>query len=181
MKRWKMLSIPFHNLNEVPKINPFSQVAYSRFIKVSAHKHLEQSYENASKEPALYTGYFTMNKINQVQDTYLSFHGWGKGIAFVNEFNIGRYWPSFGPQCNLYIPAAILQHGKIVLVWIISFLFYIFVQLLSVLMYNFAALNQIIFRQCYVLHLCGFCFKPRQDLPVFPFMRFQNLALPAKV
>ncbi|GAV90568.1 Glyco_hydro_35 domain-containing protein [Cephalotus follicularis] len=116
MKRWKMLSIPFHNLNEVPKINPFSHVAYSRFIKVSVHKHLEQRYENASKEPALYTGYFTINKINQVQDTYLSFRGWGKGIAFVNEFNIGRYWPSFGPQCNLYIPAPILQHGENVLV-----------------------------------------------------------------
>ena len=40
LKRWKMISIPFHNLNEVPKFNHVIQVA-SEFPKVSAHKKLE--------------------------------------------------------------------------------------------------------------------------------------------
>jgi len=31
-------------------------------------------------------------------DTYLAVHGWGKGIAWVNGFNLGWYWPSLGPQ-----------------------------------------------------------------------------------
>lgn len=49
--------------------------------------------ESLSKEPAFFTGRFSIDKVNQVKDTYISFSGWGKGIAFVNEFNIGRYWP----------------------------------------------------------------------------------------
>jgi beta-galactosidase len=45
------------------------------------------------KEPALFAGEFSINSEEEIKDTYLSFNGWGKGVAFVNEFNIGRYWP----------------------------------------------------------------------------------------
>lgn len=31
-----------------------------------------------------------------------------KGVAFVNGINIGRYWPSVGPQITLYVPALFL-------------------------------------------------------------------------
>lgn len=31
-----------------------------------------------------------------------------KGVAFVNGINIGRYWPSAGPQVTLYVPASFL-------------------------------------------------------------------------
>ena len=31
-------------------------------------------------------------------DTFLQLDGWTKGIAFVNGFNLGRYWPVMGPQ-----------------------------------------------------------------------------------
>ena len=37
--------------------------------------------------------------------------GWGKGAAFVNDFNIGRFW-EIGPQKRLYIPAPLLKKGK---------------------------------------------------------------------
>ncbi|XP_031263428.1 beta-galactosidase 17 isoform X1 [Pistacia vera] len=113
---WKMYSIPFHNLNEVPKINPIIQVASSGSIQQSARKKLEHKHGTISKEPAFFAGRFSIDKVNQVKDTYISFSGWGKGIAFVNEFNIGRYWPSFGPQCNLYVPAPILHDGENVVV-----------------------------------------------------------------
>ena len=46
------------------------------------------------------------------QKTFISFSGWDKGIAFVNEFNIGRFWPSTGPQCNLCVPTPVLRHGE---------------------------------------------------------------------
>lgn len=45
------------------------------------------------KEPALFAGEFSINSTEEIEDTYLSFNGWGKGVAFINEFNIGRYWP----------------------------------------------------------------------------------------
>lgn len=35
---------------------------------------------------------FTL-KSNEIADTYLDPSTWGKGIAFINGFNLGRYWP----------------------------------------------------------------------------------------
>ncbi|KAJ6348262.1 hypothetical protein OIU76_004684 [Salix suchowensis] len=113
---WKMIPIPFHNLNEVPKINAIIQVALSRSITVSTQTGLKDKSGNVSEVPAFFTGHFFIENADQIQDTFISFSGWGKGIAVVNDFNIGRYWPSFGPQCNLYVPAPILRHGENVLV-----------------------------------------------------------------
>jgi len=31
-----------------------------------------------------------------------------QGVAFVNGFNLGRYWPVAGPQVTLYVPAGVL-------------------------------------------------------------------------
>ncbi|EEF34963.1 beta-galactosidase, putative [Ricinus communis] len=110
---WRMISLPLHNLNEVPKINPIIQAVHST---LSTRTKLEDYPRSFSIEPAFYTGYFFIEKEDQVKDTFISFSGWGKGIAFVNDFNLGRYWPSFGPQCNLYVPSPVLRHGKNVLV-----------------------------------------------------------------
>lgn len=35
-----------------------------------------------------------------------------KGQAFVNGFNLGRYWPAVGPQETLYVPSSVLYPGK---------------------------------------------------------------------
>jgi len=44
--------------------------------------------------------------------------GWHKGVLFINGFNVGRYWPTEGPQKTLYVPATFLkgncQENKIV-------------------------------------------------------------------
>ncbi|KAG2728794.1 hypothetical protein I3760_01G220900 [Carya illinoinensis] len=113
LHQWKMVSIPLNNLNKVLRANPIIQVAYSELTKTSARR---KAKENVSEEPAFYAGHFSIDNVNHVKDTFISFRGWGKGIAFVNEFNIGRYWPMKGPQCNLYVPAPILQHGENVVV-----------------------------------------------------------------
>ena len=34
-----------------------------------------------------------------------------QGIAWVNGFNLGWYWPAKGPQVTLYIPGPLLQRG----------------------------------------------------------------------
>ncbi|KAK7854829.1 beta-galactosidase 17 [Quercus suber] len=111
LQGWKMLSFPFNNLNEVPKTNPV--IAYSGSIEKSARR---KAKENVSKEPSFYAGHFSIDKENDIKDTFISFNGWGKGIAFVNEFNIGRYWPMRGPQCSLYVPAPVLKQGENVVV-----------------------------------------------------------------
>lgn len=50
-------------------------------------------------------------KIGEVADTFLDMSGWGKGAAYVNGFNIGRFW-EIGPQKRLYIPAPLLKKGR---------------------------------------------------------------------
>ena len=43
-------------------------------------------------------------------DLYLCTEEWGKGVAWINGFNLGRYW-SRGPQRTLYVPGPILRTG----------------------------------------------------------------------
>ncbi|KAK7110756.1 hypothetical protein V1264_014580 [Littorina saxatilis] len=42
-------------------------------------------------------------------DTFLDMRPWAKGQAFVNDFNLGRYWPQEGPQVTLYVPAPVFS------------------------------------------------------------------------
>ncbi|EDW03037.1 beta-galactosidase [Drosophila grimshawi] len=59
--------------------------------------------------PIAYTGSF---EVTEVGDTYLNTAGWGKGVAYVNGFNLGRYWPLGGPQITLYVPNELLKVGQ---------------------------------------------------------------------
>jgi beta-galactosidase len=58
--------------------------------------------------PALYAGIFNVNSMG---DIFLDMQAWGKGIVFVNGYNLGRYW-NVGPQQTLYLPGAFLKKGK---------------------------------------------------------------------
>ncbi|XP_014473975.1 PREDICTED: beta-galactosidase isoform X2 [Dinoponera quadriceps] len=60
--------------------------------------------------PVFLRGHFTVT--GQPLDTFLDTGGWGKGMAFVNGYNLGRYWPSVGPQITLYVPAPYLRTGN---------------------------------------------------------------------
>jgi beta-galactosidase len=44
-------------------------------------------------------------------DLFLDTRSWGKGVAFVNGFALGRYWTR-GPQHTLYVPGAQLRAGR---------------------------------------------------------------------
>ncbi|MDE5680446.1 MAG: beta-galactosidase, partial [Lachnospiraceae bacterium] len=44
-------------------------------------------------------------------DTFLDTEGFAKGCAFINGFNLGRFW-EIGPQKRLYIPAPLLKKGR---------------------------------------------------------------------
>lgn len=64
--------------------------------------------------PQILLGHFEVT--GKPRDTYLNTANWGKGVAFVNDHNLGRYWPLIGPQMTLYVPAAYLKEGKNTLV-----------------------------------------------------------------
>lgn len=58
--------------------------------------------------PAFFKGTFAL-KSNEIDDTFLHVKGWSKGVAFLNGFNLGRYWPTVGPQITLYTPAHLFK------------------------------------------------------------------------
>ena len=58
-------------------------------------------------QPAFYAFDFEMKAL---KDTYLDLSGFGKGLAFVNGVNIGRFW-NVGPTLSLYIPHSLLKEG----------------------------------------------------------------------
>jgi beta-galactosidase len=61
----------------------------------------------AQQAPMLSAGSFRLEK---PEDTYLDMSAWGKGCAWVNGHNLGRYW-YIGPQQTLYVPAEWLRRG----------------------------------------------------------------------
>lgn len=54
-------------------------------------------------------------EVDEPGDTFLDFAGFGKGCAFVNGTNIGRFW-DVGPQRRLYLPAPFLKKGRNVII-----------------------------------------------------------------
>ncbi|MES2263006.1 MAG: beta-galactosidase family protein [Pseudomonadota bacterium] len=48
--------------------------------------------------------------VEQPGDCFLDLPGWRKGVAWINGFNLGRYWER-GPQTALYLPAPLLRQG----------------------------------------------------------------------
>lgn len=83
---WEMYKIP---MTSVPSMEKLS------------------SAEKAGR-PAFYSGLF---ELKQTGDVFLDMRGWGKGIVFVNGYNLGRYWKA-GPQQTLYLPGCWLKIGK---------------------------------------------------------------------
>ncbi|KAJ5438359.1 beta-calactosidase [Penicillium daleae] len=59
--------------------------------------------------PMWYHGSFENKHNGQAADTYLAISGI-KGQAYVNGFNLGRYW-MVGPQQQLYVPGSLLKNG----------------------------------------------------------------------
>ncbi|KAL1433065.1 hypothetical protein MTO96_002037 [Rhipicephalus appendiculatus] len=46
-------------------------------------------------------------------DTFLRPDQKTKGIAFLNGFNLGRYWPARGPQKTLYVPRTLFRKKNV--------------------------------------------------------------------
>ena len=59
-------------------------------------------------QPAFYR--YSLN-IDDLEDTYLNMTGFGKGVVFINQQNIGRFWEK-GPHLSLYVPKGYLKKGE---------------------------------------------------------------------
>ena len=83
---WKMYKMP---MSEMPNVDALPSA-------------------NTKGMPTLYAGTFNLDTTG---DTFLNMETWGKGIVFVNGFNLGRYWKR-GPQQTLYLPGCLLKKGE---------------------------------------------------------------------
>ncbi|MGT2757144.1 beta-galactosidase [Streptococcus ovuberis] len=50
-------------------------------------------------------------ELDELEDTFLDLEGFGKGVAFINRVNLGRFW-QVGPILSLYIPKGYLKKGR---------------------------------------------------------------------
>jgi len=75
--------------------------------QLEAMPNQNRSYRRST--PTFFTGNFTLPMGKAINDTFLRVDGFGKGVAFVNGFNLGRYWPLVGPQITLYSPANLFK------------------------------------------------------------------------
>ncbi len=97
------------------KINDHRQFGYEIYPLPLDEKQIAEIDFNSGyteNTPAFYRFDF---KTDEPCDTFLDTNGFGKGCAFINGFNLGRFW-EIGPQKRLYIPAPLLKKGKNTLV-----------------------------------------------------------------
>ncbi|XP_065844296.1 beta-galactosidase-like [Oscarella lobularis] len=83
MTNWQMWSLPLDDVNGVP---------------------LKNLTAPTMEVPSFFCATFQLPANMSPTDTYLKLDGWNKGQAFINGFNLGRYWPVMGPQVTLYVP-----------------------------------------------------------------------------
>jgi len=108
LSNWTMTGLP---LKDGRKLEVFAnKVKHS-----THHSHERSSLEQAHRSPGSMTvwhGELSLSRnILTAEDTFLHLPGWTKGVAFINGFNLGRYWPAVGPQVTLYIPGVFLHTG----------------------------------------------------------------------
>lgn len=83
---------------------------FSNMFSLRNLTNIEINSGTLNNGPVFLRGRFTIS--GQPLDTFLDTTGWGKGVAFVNGHNLGRYWPLVGPQITLYVPAPYLRTGE---------------------------------------------------------------------
>ncbi|KAK6759061.1 hypothetical protein RB195_016339 [Necator americanus] len=110
LKGWKQCKILFPNADEVKLREQEKPLDDIFLLNTSILYEMAQIivFQRLLGRIGLYFGSFNADVAT---DTFLNTKGWGKGIAILNDNNLGRYWASEGPQYTLYIPAAFVRVG----------------------------------------------------------------------
>ena len=87
LENWQMFSLPFNDINAIKRSTVVNRNA---------------------EAPVIRRGNFNLTRIG---DAYLDMSKWGKGVVWVNGYNLGRYW-NIGPQQTLYVPGEWLKPGN---------------------------------------------------------------------
>jgi beta-galactosidase len=96
LKNWKMFSLPFNDINAIGR---------SAGPDGTRRNSATGKYPEA---PIIRRGTFNLSEVG---DAYLDMSKWGKGVVWVNGYNLGRYW-NVGPQQTVYVPGEWLKPGN---------------------------------------------------------------------
>ncbi|KRY76738.1 Beta-galactosidase, partial [Trichinella pseudospiralis] len=75
----------------------------------NTHYHHHHHHHHYYYTPTIYASEFLLE--NPTADTFFHPKDWSKGQMYLNEYNVGRYWPAAGPQMTLYVPKNFLKPG----------------------------------------------------------------------
>ena len=107
---WTTYAMPFNDTSAVLKY--VDTIMDLKIENTAVNQMLRKDLKDTQAQGSFWYGEFELNcnDTNGPLDTFLSFsNGWYKGLAFVNNKHIGKYWPKVGPQMTLYIPGVWLQ------------------------------------------------------------------------
>lgn len=93
------------------KINDHRHFGFEMYPLPLDEEQLEKLDFSAGYTEGLPAFYLFRLDVSEPADTFLDTDGFGKGVAFVNGFNLGRFW-EIGPQKRLYVPAPLLKKGE---------------------------------------------------------------------
>ncbi|XP_023235783.1 beta-galactosidase-like [Centruroides sculpturatus] len=94
LTQWLIQSIPLNNTKLIHNLDKIY--------------HPRNPEETSVKVPGFFSVNFTLPN-GTLLDSFLNLRNWTKGVAFLNGFNLGRYWPVMGPQVTLYTPATLFN------------------------------------------------------------------------
>jgi len=89
-------------------LDDLSDICYEPIMATDGAESSRSEQAEQGAGPAFYRGTF---EVTELADTFLKLDGWVKGVAYVNGFNLGRYWEK-GPQRTLYVPGPVLREGS---------------------------------------------------------------------
>lgn len=61
---------------------------------------------------SIYEGTLVIDRVEDKHDTYIQLNTFKRGYLVVNDFNLGRYDTTAGPQMHLYVPGPRLKLGR---------------------------------------------------------------------
>lgn len=77
-------------------------------LPLDSCENVDYSKEWQANQPSFYRYEVALE---EVEDCFLDLAKFGKGVVFVNQTNIGRFW-EVGPTLSLYIPKGLLNKGN---------------------------------------------------------------------
>jgi len=108
VQSWEMTGISFNDGTRLE--NYCRKVLVSSDHNIEMKELLRSNLKKSGGKMSFWMGEFILdNSVSLPLDTFLSLPGWHKGVAFVNGFNLGRYWPIVGPQKTLFLPKTVLK------------------------------------------------------------------------